>query len=191
MPAPTLGGVQFEQALTDDVTLREARVGDAASLAAAQARNRGHLAPWDPERPPSFFEPAGQLALLTARIAAADAGEALPLHLVERGPDGDRVVGGISLNHIVRGPVQAASVGYWVDRERTGRGLARAAVAVVADLAATRLRLHRLEASALPHNVPSRRVLEASGFTLIGTAPSYLRIAGRWQDHVLYQRVLG
>jgi ribosomal-protein-alanine N-acetyltransferase len=53
--------VQFEQALTDTVILREARVGDAAALAAAHRRNREHLAPWDPERPPSFFEPAGQL----------------------------------------------------------------------------------------------------------------------------------
>jgi len=188
---PTLGVVQFEQALTDAVTLREARVADAAELAAAYARNRDHLAPWDPARPASFFEPAGQLGLLTARVAAADTGEGLPLHLVERVDGVDRVVGGISLNHIVRGPVQSASVGYWVDRERTGRGLARSALAVVADLATTRLRLHRLEASALPHNAASRRVLESSGFALIGLAPSYLRIAGRWQDHVLYQRVLG
>ena len=131
--------MQFEQALTDTVLLREARVGDAAALAEAHGRNREHLAPWDPERSPSFFEPAGQRAMLTARLASAAAGEQQPFHLME----GDRVVGTISLNQIVRGPLQKAAVGYWVDRERTGQGLAKAALAVVVDLAATRLRLHR------------------------------------------------
>ena len=178
--------MQFEQALTDTVLLREARVGDAAALAEAHRRNREHLAPWDPERAPSFFEPAGQRAMLTARIASAAAGEQQPFHLME----GDRVVGTIALNQIVRGPLQKAAVGYWVDRERTGQGLAKAALAVVVDLAATVLRLHRLEASALPHNAGSRAVLAASGFEQYGTAPGYLRIAGEWREHVLYQRLL-
>ena len=156
--------MQFEQALTDTVLLREARVGDAAALAAAYLRNREHLAPWDPERAPSFYEPGGQQALLTARLASAAAGEQQPFHLVEPGPGGDRVVGTISLNQIARGPLQKAAVGYWVDREQVGRGLAKAALAAVVEVAATRLRLHRLEASALPHNAASRAVLTASGF---------------------------
>jgi hypothetical protein len=32
-------------------------------------------------------------------------------------------------------------------------------------------------------------VLERNGFVRIGVAPSYLKIAGRWQDHVLFQLV--
>jgi len=32
-------------------------------------------------------------------------------------------------------------------------------------------------------------VLARNGFVRIGVAPSYLKIAGRWQDHVLFQRV--
>jgi [ribosomal protein S5]-alanine N-acetyltransferase len=49
--------------------------------------------------------------------------------------------------------------------------------------------LHRLQAATLVHNVGSQRVLAHNGFTLIGPAPSYLEIAGRWQDHLLFQRV--
>jgi [ribosomal protein S5]-alanine N-acetyltransferase len=30
-------------------------------------------------------------------------------------------------------------------------------------------------------------VLRKSRFTLIGIAPRYLRIAGEWQDHLLFQ----
>jgi ribosomal-protein-alanine N-acetyltransferase len=179
--------VRYERPLSDTVHLREARVDDAAPLAAAYTRNREHLAPWDPERPPSFFSEHGQRTLLIARLANAAAGEGQPFHLVE----GDEIVGGISLNQIVRGPAQRATVGYWVDHEHVGRGLASAAVAAVADFAAETLRLHRLEAGALPRNAASRAVLSRSGFVEYGYAASYLRIAGTWEDHVLYHRLLG
>ncbi|WP_308215262.1 GNAT family N-acetyltransferase [Pseudarthrobacter sulfonivorans] len=52
------------------------------------------------------------------------------------------------------------------------------------------LGLHRLEASTLLHNVGSQRVLQKAGFRHIGMAPQYLRIAGKWQDHNLYQVIL-
>jgi ribosomal-protein-alanine N-acetyltransferase len=35
--------------------------------------------------------------------------------------------------------------------------------------------------------VASQRVLERNGFVRYGLAPAYLEIAGRWQDHVMYQ----
>jgi ribosomal-protein-alanine N-acetyltransferase len=37
--------------------------------------------------------------------------------------------------------------------------------------------------------VRSQRVLEHNGFLRFGLAPQYLRIAGRWQDHVLFQKL--
>jgi len=51
------------------------------------------------------------------------------------------------------------------------------------------LDLHRLEAGTLVHNTASQRVLEKNGFVQYGSAPGYLRIAGRWQDHLLFQRL--
>lgn len=49
------------------------------------------------------------------------------------------------------------------------------------------LRLHRVQAETPLHNVRSQRVLRRNGFRRIGVAPAYLNIAGRWQDHILYQ----
>ncbi|PSK67915.1 hypothetical protein B0E53_00186 [Micromonospora sp. MH33] len=37
--------------------------------------------------------------------------------------------------------------------------------------------------------VRSQRVLERNGFVQFGMAPEYLNIAGRWQDHAMYQVV--
>ena len=48
------------------------------------------------------------------------------------------------------------------------------------------LGLHRVEAACLPHNAASRRLLEKIGFREEGCGRGYLRIAGQWQDHMLY-----
>ena len=49
-----------------------------------------------------------------------------------------------------------------------------------------RSRLHRIEASCLPHNEASLRLLSASASQREGYARAYLRINGAWQDHLLY-----
>jgi ribosomal-protein-alanine N-acetyltransferase len=51
------------------------------------------------------------------------------------------------------------------------------------------LKLHRVQAETLLHNVASQRVLERNGFVRYGVAPDYLQIAGEWQDHAMYQVV--
>ena len=96
----------------------------------------------------------------------------------------------MNLNTIVRGAFWSADLGYWIDASRLRRGLARRAVALVAAHARDELRLHRLQASTLLHNMASQRVLTANGFERIGVAPKYLRIAGEWQDHILFQLLL-
>jgi [ribosomal protein S5]-alanine N-acetyltransferase len=101
----------------------------------------------------------------------------------------DRVVGRVNLNNIVMGVLRSASIGYWVDAEHLGRGLAAGAVEYACAQAQGR-GLHRVEAGTLLHNVASQRVLERCGFELYGMAPRFLFIAGAWQDHRLYQRIL-
>lgn len=64
----------------------------------------------------------------------------------------------------------------------------RAAAQVLADCFG-RHGLHRVEAGTLVDNLASQAVLRRTGFTLIGRAPGYLRIAGQWRDHLLFQRI--
>jgi ribosomal-protein-alanine N-acetyltransferase len=55
---------------------------------------------------------------------------------------------------------------------------------------ATEIGLHRIEAGTLPHNEASQMVLRRCGFKRFGTAEDYLFIAGSWQDHVMFQKIL-
>ena len=172
--------------LADGIDLRPLELGDSSELVAAYVRNRAHLAPWEPARSDEFFTEAAQAADLRSKVAATAAGSAYSLGLF----DGTTIVGRFNLSGIVRGPFQNAGLGYWVDAQYAGRGLATAAVQAIVRVARDDLGLHRVEASTLLHNHGSQRVLHKAGFEHIGMAPSYLRIAGTWQDHNLYQVIL-
>jgi ribosomal-protein-alanine N-acetyltransferase len=172
--------------VSPEVSLRVLRLGDAAALAAAYVRNRQFLSQWEPLRPEDYYTEAWQIADIAKRLSASEAGEGYPFGLFA----GDVVVGRFNLAGITRGPFESAGLGYWVDSQYAGRGLASATVQMIVKTAREELGLHRIEASTLLHNIGSQRVLLKAGFQQIGMAPRYLRIAGEWQDHNLYQIVL-
>lgn len=172
--------------LPGGLLLRVRTEEDAPALAAAYTRNRGHLAPWDPTRTEEFFTEDGQRARTRELLALNSLGTALPLVIV----DGDEIAGGVDLSNVVRGAFQSAMVGYWLDRAHTGRGLVSEALAAVVEAARDDYGLHRIQAATLLANHASQSVLTRAGFERIGVAPAYLKIAGRWQDHVLFQRIL-
>ncbi len=67
--------------------------------------------------------------------------------------------------------------------------MASAALGEIIGVAFGDLGLHRIQGETLLDNVASQRVLERNGFARIGLAPTYLKIAGRWQDCILYQLI--
>ncbi|KIE24907.1 hypothetical protein LK08_22115 [Streptomyces sp. MUSC 125] len=178
--------IQTEE-IPDDVTLRLLARGDADALCAAYVENRGHLEPWEPVRPESFFTAAGQSERVHGLLRQFAEGSAVPLVLVAA--DG-RIVGTITLSGISRGPFCSAHLGYWVAADRQNRGLASSAVEGVCRMARDTAGLHRIEASTLPDNTGSQRVLAKCGFEPIGTARGYLHINGAWRDCRLFQRIL-
>ena len=159
--------------------IREVTAADAEELAALYKENRDFLAPFEPIRPRWFFTADGQHERLaeppvdTYRFAIVDDGA---------------IAGVINLSNVVRGAFDSANVGYFVARSHNGRGLATEALAAVVEFAFGEAKLHRIEAGTLVDNVASQRVLEKNGFERIGLARRYLKIAGQWQDHLLFQR---
>jgi ribosomal-protein-alanine N-acetyltransferase len=166
--------------------VRELHLRDAPEIARLQAANRDFLAPWDAIRPDVFYTAAGQTIEVQRMLEREEEGSVVARAILD---DDGLLAGVVRLNGITRGAFDSCSLGYWVDRARNGRGFASEAVAAVLDLAFGRLRLHRVQAETLRHNVRSQRVLTKNGFEHIGMAPKYIRIAGRWQDHDLFQKL--
>jgi ribosomal-protein-alanine N-acetyltransferase len=159
-------------------------IDDVHVLTSLYRENREALAPWQPLRPDAYFTEAGQREAVEAVLAERARGSAVPLLILERS---GAVAGTLTLASIIRGAFQSCSVGYWVAESARGQGLATDALREAADLAFGALRLHRIQAETLTHNQRSRSVLQRVGFEKYGEARSYMHIAGKWQDNILYQ----
>ena len=100
------------------------------------------------------------------------------------------IVGGLTLSHIRRGVSQSGSLGYWMGAPYAGQGYMKDAILALVRVAPERFGLHRLEAACIPRNEASRYLLLACGFQAEGYAKAYVKIAGKWEDHLLFGRVV-
>jgi ribosomal-protein-alanine N-acetyltransferase len=169
------------------VMLRAPRATDIAELRALLIRNAEHLRPWSPSPPPGT-NPAGftELGRSIARHRRDwKAGSGYVFVVLLRGAR-EPMVGRIALTSVTRGPFQSAQLGYWMDSGHVRRGLMTEAVDATLAFAFEKLGLHRLQAAVMPTNLASRAILQKRGFREEGYAARYLRIAGKWEDHVLY-----
>lgn len=178
--APEQGPVIYGEQLV----LRMPQMNDYASWAELRAHSRDFLTPWEPEWTSTELTRASFRRRLRhyAKEYKDDAGYAF---FMFRASD-DALVGGLTLSNVRRGVTQACALGYWVGAPHARQGYMTGAVRAVVPFVFDNLRLHRLEAACLPSNAASIGLLEKTGFTHEGLARRYLRINGRWQDHLLY-----
>lgn len=164
--------------------LRSPERGDWHDWAQLRGESRRFLTPWEPTWSPDSLSRAAFRRRL-ARYAAdwrTDQGYSF---FVVRLSD-NALVGGIGLSNVRRGVAETGSLGYWIGERYARRGYMEEGLGLVLSFAFQRLRLHRVEAATLPHNVPSRGLLMKCGFQEEGYAREYLCIDGAWQDHVLF-----
>ena len=169
---------------TERLTLRLPKGGDHASWAGLRRGSAEFLQPWEPAWSRDHLSRKAFAGRVHAARRAADSGLGLALFLIRR--QDRRLLGGITLDNIQRGPSQSATLGYWIGAEFARRGYMQEAVSALVHHAFTVLDLSRIQAGCLPENAASRGVLEKCGFKYEGVAQSYLQIAGRWRNHVLY-----
>ena len=161
-------------------------VDDAEEMLTVLAANREFLGNSGPQRTEDFFSVQAQRADLERALEAHAREVMVPLAIID---EEGQLIGRININNITRGAAQSASVGYWVSQTHNGRGFASAALADVIEIAFKQLRLHRLQADTRLENTASQRVLARNGFHPFAVAPSYLKIAGRWQDILMFHLI--
>lgn len=169
------------------VILRPMEVQDFKAWRDAKARNQEWVSPWEPAMDSGVADPAIDKGAFRARCATWsrqwNLGTAYAFGIFLR--DGG-LVGEIHLSNVLRGPFQNGMVGYWIDREQAGQGLAPEAIVLLLQFAFEDLRLHRVEIAIVPRNKASLRVAEKLGLREEGLAVGYLQIQGIWEDHVRY-----
>jgi ribosomal-protein-alanine N-acetyltransferase len=150
-------------------------------------RRNGHwLTQWEPMRLPHHPDPETNREVFAARCGSRDrerlAGSQYAFGIFVDGA----FAGELNLNNIVRGAMQSATIGYWIDRARAGRSLMSESIVVLMQFAFEELNLHRLEICIIPRNSNSRRVVEKLDLREEGIAQRFLEINGAWEDHVRF-----
>ena len=172
------------------VMLRPLGTQDFPAWSEVRVRNDDWLTPWEPRRPVPEFDPTTNRNAFNSRCAARERDAANGLSygfgLFVTVDGDDRFCGEVNINHVLRGAMQTATIGYWVDRAHAGQGLVAEGVVVVAEFAFEQLLLHRLEICIVPRNHNSRRVMEKLEIREEGVAVRALEINGTWEDHVRY-----
>lgn len=169
---------------TDRLTLRAPLHSDYRDWSSLRDSSRGFLTRWEPTWSNDHLSRKSFTNRVYWSQRAITNGTAMPLFLVRR--EDQALLGAITLDNIRRGPAQAGTLGYWVGAPHARQGYMREAILALVHHAFTKMDLSRIEAACLPENVPSRGLLERSGFKYEGVAQSYLQINGRWRTHVLY-----
>lgn len=168
----------------DVALLRPLERRDADQMFDLRVRNRRFFAPFEPVATDADFTRPAVLAAIERGIDEDRSGVSYSFGIFDRA-DG-QLAGRIRLTNVFRGVWQNANIGYYVDRQRNGRGLATEAVRLVCGFAFTQADLHRVQAGVMTDNVRSIRVLEKAGLRREGLALRYLLIDGAWRDHFIY-----
>lgn len=172
---------------TERMTLRLPGHSDWHAWADLRRNSADFLKPWEPLWSPDHLSRRAFTNRVYWAARAHAQGTALPLLLFRRADQA--LLGAITLDNIRRGPAQAGTIGYWTGAAFAREGYMREAILAVVHHAFTALDLSRIEAACLPDNVASRGLLEKTGFKYESVAQSYLQIAGRWRNHVLYSNL--
>lgn len=162
------------------VYLRPPRTADAAAFLAAARGSRSLHGPWT--RPP---DTKARYAAFVARYAPRGAPTTHAGYLVHRRED-DVLVGVFNFSEIVHGGFCSAYLGYFGFAPYAGRGYMTEGMALALDVAFRTLKLHRVEVNIQPTNTRSLRLACRIGFTREGYSRRYVKIAGRWRDHVRF-----
>jgi ribosomal-protein-alanine N-acetyltransferase len=179
-----IGSLRKTRVETDRLVLRLPQHGDYRAWVALREASAAFLQPWEPEWSSDHLSRKSFTNRVYWAQRSHGQGTALALFLTRK-PD-ERLLGAITLDNVRRGPAQAATMGYWIGQAHARQGYMREAIEALSHHAFRRMDLSRLEAACLEENVASRGLLERSGFKYEGVAQSYLQIAGRWRNHVLY-----
>jgi [ribosomal protein S5]-alanine N-acetyltransferase len=168
-----------------EVTLRPVRLRDGPTWSRLRLRDETYLRVWEPDGEGAWAERFATMVwpvMCSGLRATARRGQALPFAITV----GGEFAGQLTLGNVVRGALCSAWVGYWVEANAAGGGVATAAVALAVDHAFGPVGLHRLQADIRPENRPSRRLVERLGFRQEGLLRRYLDIDGDWRDHLAY-----
>jgi ribosomal-protein-serine acetyltransferase len=169
--------------IDDEIELVPFHAGFAEAAAEHAERDRARMGRWFAwVRDSRSADDLRAYAATVAERRALDLGENYGVVV------GGAFAGAVDIHSVSRQHALGA-LGYWLGSAYGGRGIMTRAVRIVADLAFTQHRIHRLELYAAVDNRPSRAVAERAGFALEAVLRDRLWAPHGFDDAALYVRL--
>jgi ribosomal-protein-alanine N-acetyltransferase len=143
-------------------------------------RNRAFLEEWEPIRKDEFYTSEYQLKQLCDDLENKD----LFRLWIFKKENEEKIIGCLSFTNIMRGAFLSCFFGYKLDEQEINHGYMTEAIKKGTEIMFQDLGLHRIEANIMPKNKRSLRAAEKAGFYNEGLSYKYLKINGKWEDHI-------
>ncbi|MDC0003647.1 GNAT family N-acetyltransferase [Porticoccaceae bacterium] len=163
--------------------IKIAATDDAQYLSDFHLMNFEHFKVWEPLREEDYHSIEAWRQRLEQRKKEQELGIAAYFILYSR--EANTIIGTCSLTNITKGPFQACNIGYAISLPYEGMGYMKKLCSYVIRYAFEDIGLNRIMANYIPHNSRSEGLLKSLGFVEEGYAQKYLRINGKWENHVL------
>ena len=183
-------GLYDNELVTDRLVLKPLDSSAYAKVLDYQERNKEHFRIALPEHPDNYFTEKFWMDRLWSEFKMMLDETSIRLYIFKKEDEGyTRVIGDISAANILRGFAQSCKIGYKLDKDETCNGYMQEALSAFVVMLFDEWQLHRLEVNIIPDNLPSLKLIRKLGFTEEGTAQKYLKIDGKWQDHIRFSKI--
>ena len=170
------------------VILRPPQYSDWKAWADEREKNKLYLQPWEPLWSINELERSSfvKRVRMFERLSHNDQAYSFLIFT----SDNEDFIGEVNISNVQRGIIQSCTIGYWIAKDCEGKGMMSESLELVKEFIFNELKLHRIEAACLPHNMPSLKVLLKNGFIKEGTARKLLKINDKWQDHTVLSFII-
>lgn len=157
---------------------------------AYQRNNKEHFLNIYPALTDDFYSEFHQMEVLRKEFQWAMDGFAYRYYIFSKEDSFlKKILGDVSITNILGGNAQSCKMGYKLDKDEVGRGYMSEAIQKMIRFAFDELDLQRIEINIMPENQKSIALAERLGFINEGIVHSYLKINGKWEDHVRYSLI--
>jgi ribosomal-protein-alanine N-acetyltransferase len=170
------------------VILRPPQYSDWKAWADERKKNKLYLQPWEPLWSINELERSSFVKRVRMFERLSHNDQAYSFLIFKS--DNEDFIGEVNISNVQRGIIQSCTIGYWIAKDCEGKGMMSESLELVKEFIFNELKLHRIEAACLPHNMPSLKVLLKNGFIKEGTARKLLKINDKWQDHTVLSFIL-
>jgi ribosomal-protein-alanine N-acetyltransferase len=172
---------------TQNMIISVLKPDDITLLLKYQNENRKHFAKWEPTRSLDYYSAEETRKRIDTNLQNFQLGASVSLVAFNKAKT--EIIALCTFSNIVYGVFQACHLGYSISEREQGKGLMFEMLESSINYLFNEYNLHRIMANYIPENKRSEKLLIRLGFEKEGLAKSYLKIAGKWQDHVLTSKI--